>query len=184
MEQEGEREGIPIVGPVVGQLLYQLARVAGSKRILEFGTAIGYSTSWLARAAKQNRGKVTSVELYPGLVNRANENIKEQGLISHVKIVQGDAVQVARNLKGRFDLVFIDADKTDYTALLDESMRLTRKGGIILADNTLWSGRVATDDRSDATQALRRFNEKILSQTTLDSLIIPIRDGVTFAVRR
>lgn len=184
MEREAADFGIPIVGPLVGQFLYQIARVSRSKRILEIGMAIGYSTIWLAQAAKWNKGNVTSIEIEPEMVERARSNLREEKLNDIVRIIVGDAIAVIEQLKSKFDLMFIDADKTDYPRLLDPLSRLMRKGTILLADNTLWSGAVATDDRSETTAALRRFNELVMTNPLLESVIVPIRDGVTFAVRR
>lgn len=184
MERYAEEYEIPIVGPVVGQLLYLIARASRSRRILEFGTAIGYSTSWFARAVKSNNGKVTSVELDQSMANEAMRNLKEQGLGAYVRIVNGDALKIASRLKTRFDLVFIDADKPDYPGLLEYTVPLLKKGGILLADNTLWSGAVASDNSTETTVALRTFNDKVLAHPNLDSIILPLRDGVTFAVKK
>jgi len=184
MEKDAADSGIPIVGPLVGQFLYQIALVSGSRRILEIGMAIGYSTIWLAQAAKWNKGTVTSIEIEPEMVDRARGNLREAKLNDTVRIIVGDALDVVEQLRSKFDLMFIDADKTDYPRLLDTLSPLMRKGTILLADNTLWSGAVATDDRSETTTALRRFNELVMTNPLLESVIVPIRDGVTFAVRR
>jgi predicted O-methyltransferase YrrM len=184
MERDAEDSRIPIVGPLVGQFLYQIARVSRSKRILEVGMAIGYSTIWLAQAAKRHKGNVTSIEIDPEMVESARRNLREAKLNDIVRILVGNAVEIVGQLRSKFDLMFIDADKTDYPRLLHLLSPLMKTGTILLADNTLWGGAVASDDSSEATTALRRFNELVATDPSLESVIVPIRDGVTFALRR
>ena len=135
LEKEAEEEDIKIVGPVVGELLFVLAVVTGAGRILEFGTATGYSAIHLARGSEGNNGRVYTVEKDAEWIHRAQKNIIEAGLEERIRILEGDADAVAAGLEGDFDLVFLDVEKEDYDPLLDHCHRLLRPGGLLFADN-------------------------------------------------
>ena len=108
LEQEAEQEDIPIVGPLVGQLLYLLASISGSRRILEFGTATGYSAIFLARALRPVNGHLVTLENQPEMATRASRNLRRAGLDPFVEIVIGDALKQLDAMEPGFDLVFLD----------------------------------------------------------------------------
>lgn len=182
MEEEAEDRGIPIVGPLVGKILYLIGRLAGARRILEIGTAIGYSTAWLARAAKENGGKVVTLEFQRSLADEARKNLEKLELADYVDIKVGDAIEVILTLREAFDLIFIDADKEEYVELLELCVPILGENGIILADNALWGGSVAASDRSVAAVTLRKFNSMLSSDPRFDAVILPVRDGLAFAL--
>ncbi len=184
MEKYAKRNSLPIVGPLVGRILFQLAIVSNAQRILEAGIAIGYSTSWWAMAAKANGGRVTAVEIEPSFAEIAKKNLKAMGLDHVVDVEVGDAAQVISKLNGPFDIVFIDAEKEEYLNIFEAAAPKLRAGGILLADNALWGGRVATNDRSEATLAVKKFNETIFGRKDFEGVILPVRDGVAFAVKK
>ena len=140
LEEEARDEGIPIVGPVVGELLFILARATQAKHILELGTANGYSAIHLARACDVLEGKVVTVERDAEMAKRALANLQKAGLEHRVEIRVGDAFQEMTNMTGSFDFVFLDVDKNNYAATLPHCDRLLKTGGLLVADNVALQG--------------------------------------------
>ena len=137
LEEQAAAEGIPIVGPVVGGLLQLLALYAGAARILELGTANGYSGLHLARACSQRGGTLVTLESDPGLAERARRTFRRAGVADCVQVVEAEALRAMRGMEaGQFDLAFIDIDKQDYQPALEECGRLLRGCGLLVADNT------------------------------------------------
>lgn len=136
LEQEAAREGIPIVGPVVGELLFLLARISGARRILELGTATGYSAIHLARGCQPQGGKVITLELDEVTAQRAGENFRRAGLEANIEVRVGEALSLLPVLGGGFDLIFLDINKEAYLTALPECQRLVKIGGLLVADNT------------------------------------------------
>jgi len=135
LEAEAKRENIPIVGPVVGELLYILAVAARAASILEIGTATGYSAIYLARACAPVNGRVVTLENNDALADRARQNFQKAGLGGRVEIRVADALETLKRLDDEFDLIFIDIEKKDYIKALPDCRRLLGKGGLLVADN-------------------------------------------------
>jgi caffeoyl-CoA O-methyltransferase len=190
IEKDAEKNGVPIVGPLVGNFLYMLANACRARKILEVGTATGYSGIWFARAIEGNSGKLVTIENDPSRKKIAEENFRRAGLDHLVEIRGGDAKKIVPDLSRAeplsYDLVFLDVgDKTLYVDLLEPCLNLTRAGGFLIADNTLWSGAVADKyDRTKETTTIRRFNEKVSRMENVSSLIVPLRDGVMVAYKK
>jgi len=127
MEEEAESGAVPIIGPLVGRLLYNLARSSQSKNVLEIGTAIGYSGIWLGRAVSPLNGSVTTIDKDPERVRRAEQNIAEAKLQKVIKVLKGDALQILPTLKDEYDLVFLDSDKNIYLDAFKLSVKKLRK---------------------------------------------------------
>lgn len=140
LENEAEKEDIPIVGPLVGELLYILAKVTGAKTILELGTATGYSAIFLARGCEAVGGQVVTLENDPQMAARAQSNIRNAALEKTVDIVIDDALKAIAEMSRLFDLVFIDIEKEDYIRALPHCYRLLRPGGLLVADNVSYKG--------------------------------------------
>ncbi len=183
MEEQAEREGIPIIGPTVAPLLTQVASISGAKEILEIGTAIGYSTIWFATAVKNAKGLVTTIELDARRAKQAEANIREAGMETHVKIIQGDVMKHLHKLKGPYDLVFIDTAKELYGELLDPCIERLKVGGILMADNILWSGLVAEEGLDEVADMMREFNRRLYNDPRLMPVLLPFRDGVAVCQR-
>jgi predicted O-methyltransferase YrrM len=184
LEAEAEAEGWPIVGPLVGRLLYLLVKSTHAKRVLELGTAIGYSTIWLGRGVRDSGGTVTAVEVNHQTAERARRNLREAGLSRIVKVVEGDAAGVIKQLKEKFDLIFIDVDKETYPKILKRLIAMLNTRGVLVADNCLWGGSVATQADSSSTISLRRFNQLAMSNPLLEGAVLPIRDGVYIGLKK
>jgi len=135
LEAEAEQEDIPITGPVVGELLYILASSAKARRILELGTATGYSAIYLAKACEAFNGRVVSIENDSAMAARAQQNLQRAGLAHFVEIQVIDALEALPQMKGPFDYIFMDIEKQDYIRALPDCERLLVKGGLLVADN-------------------------------------------------
>jgi predicted O-methyltransferase YrrM len=181
MEEQAAREDIPISDPEVGRLLAILARAAGARLILEIGTAIGYGALVLARGAPEAR--VVSIDISAERLATARRYLERAGVAARVDLVEGAALEVLHSLPGPFDLVYIDAVKTEYRRYLDLVLPKLRIGGLIVCDNLLWSGRVAAGDREAETEALRSFNGYLMMHPQLQSVVLAVGDGLGVATK-
>ncbi len=184
MESEARRRGIPIVGPQVGRLLAALAAAADARRVFELGSAIGYSTLWLCLGSHP-RARIHYTDRSEACAEEARVYLERAGFADRVKFhVMEDAVDALSVAPGHFDLIFNDIDKEGYPRAFREAVPRLRIGGVYVADNCLWSGRV-TDGRSRdaATRALREHNRMALEDERLVGTILPLRDGVFVGTR-
>jgi caffeoyl-CoA O-methyltransferase len=183
MEAFAASNDVPIVGPAVGSLLEILARSIGADRIFEMGSAIGYSTAFFASAVGRG-GQVFYTDGDPANAERARGYLERMGLADRVTIKVGDAIASLEQTRGYFDVVFIDVDKDGYPASLKAAAPRVRRGGYLIADNVLWSGKVIDDGARDkATEGIRHFNRTLLALQEFRSVIVPLRDGVAIARR-
>ena len=184
-----EQRGLPLVDAEVGALLRVLATAASATRILEIGTAIGYSGIWLAGALPPG-GMLLTMELSEERAAEARANFARAGLADRVSVIVGDAQLKIAKVSGPFDLIFQDGDKKLYTPLLDRLVALLRPGGVLITDNVLWDGEVApgftdTPHRDAATtRAIVDYNERVASHPQLLTTIVPLRDGLSISVKR
>jgi predicted O-methyltransferase YrrM len=186
IDREGGKEGIPVVGTAVGRFLRVLTTAIGAKRVLEIGTAIGYSALWIGGALPRG-GELVGTEPDHARAQRARMNWREARVAAKLTVHEAPALEVIPKLRGTFDLVFVDALKEEYEAYLDASLPLLRDRGVVAVDNLLWGGRASgarPDDRSAATKAIRRFNKRFLGDDRLMSTILPLGDGLGVAVKR
>ena len=181
LEQVAKERHVPIVGPLVGRFLYILARASRAGRVLEIGTAIGYSAIWFGLAIKQHKGTVITVEIDENTANEARRNIARAKLQRTIRVINGSGLQVVPNLKGRFDIVFIDDSKENYPKYLEMCTNRLNKNGLLIADNALWRGKVALESKSEDALAIAKFNE-LLAKKML-SVIIPARDGLAIGIK-
>jgi len=177
MERYAAKHDVPIIGPAVGRLLYLAAKLSGAKRIFEMGSAIGYSAVWLARAAGPG-AEIFYTDGDPANEKRAKEYTRRARVKGRIRFLVGDAVKLIDRVAGKFDLIFIDVDKHQYPAALRKALPRLRRGGLLIADNTLWSGRVTKPSRDAATRGIQRFNHMVYSSRELFPVIVPLRDGV------
>ncbi|HKK27183.1 MAG TPA: O-methyltransferase [Gemmatimonadota bacterium] len=197
IRKELEVRDLPLiqVSALQGRLMAVLASIAGARRLLEIGTLGGYSGLWLLSLLPEDAHLVT-LEVEAVHADLAREAFARAGEERRAEVRLGDARETLRDLSGRasFDLVFIDADKESYLFYLEQASSLLGPGGLLLADNTLRRGKVAevpedgaasvSDEEPDAeTRALRRFNRELADDPRFETILVPIRDGLTVARR-
>lgn len=188
LEAQAGRERIPICGPQVGTLLSVLVAGTRPQRVLELGTAIGYSAIWIVRALSPFGGRLRTIELDPSMVTRARENLRRANLSDAVEVVHGAALDVLPSLTEPVEFIFIDAVKEEYPDYFPHVVRLLRPGGVLLADNMLLGGSVAstkikTGWSASARAGIRKFTDQLFAHPAMRTIILPIRDGLAFAVR-
>jgi len=184
MEHLAAERDIPIVGPAVGRLLHQLALISGAKKVFELGSAIGYSTLWWAEAVGAD-GRVVYTDSDRNNADLARQYFERAGVADRITIQVGDALELLSEQKQEWDIVFCDIDKEDYPRALRLAPPRLRKGGLLVADNVLWSGRVAQEKPAEAsTKAIREFNRVLYASPDLYTTILPIRDGIAVALKR
>jgi predicted O-methyltransferase YrrM len=185
----GAERHLPLVDAEVGALLRVMAAAAGATRMLEIGTAIGYSSIWLAGALPPD-GTLFTMERDPDRAREARENIARAGLTDRVMVMVGDAQLLIAKVAGPFDLIFQDGDKRLYGPMLDRLVDLLRPGGLLITDNVLWDGEVvpgftgAPARNADDTRAIADYNVRINAHPRLRTATVPLRDGVAIAVKR
>jgi len=184
MEEEAARRKVPIVGPAVGRVFFQLARLMGARHVFEMGSAIGYSTIWWARAVGEG-GRVIYTDGDPKNAERARRNFESAGVTERIEIRVGDALELLSEEKtGAFDIIFNDVDKEDYPKVFRLAVNRVRKGGLFITDNALWSGRVAEPGKGEkTTEGIKEFNRLLYSSKELFTTILPLRDGVAVALK-
>jgi len=184
IEAEAAKRDIPIVGPVVGRILHQLAIMIGAKTVFEMGSAVGYSTIWWARAVGKD-GRVFYTDGDRKNATEARKYFERAGVADRVTVGVGDALELLSEQKQEFDVIFCDVDKEDYPRVLRLVPPRLRKGGLLVTDNVLWSGRVADKKNTESsTKAILEFNRSLYGSSDLFTTILPVRDGVAVAVKK
>lgn len=182
MEIAAKKRNIPIVGPAVGRLLLQIARMIGARKIFEMGSAIGYSTIWLAHALPPG-GAIYYTDGSEKNAQEAESYFRRAGVADRVKVMVGNALELIDRVEGEFDLIFNDVDKHYYPQVFMKAATRLRRGGALVADNVLWGGRVALEDDDDSTVAIREYNRLIYAAPDLLTTIVPLRDGVAISYK-
>ncbi len=167
-----------LTGPIEGQFLKMMIRVTGAKRVLEVGTFTGYASLSMAEGLPSD-GKVTTLDLNPRCLELARKYIERSDYAKKIEIIEGPALESIAKLDGPFDLVFIDADKTNYLNYYEALLPKLKTGGVILVDNVLWSGKVL-DPTSDDDLAIVEFNDRVSVDERVDKVLLTVRDGVFF----
>lgn len=192
IERQAKERDIPIVGPAVGRVFYQYARLIDAKTVFEMGSAVGYSTIWWAMAVGEG-GKVHYTDGSRKNADEARRYFAQAGVAERIEVHVGDALEVLSERKEEFDILFCDIDKPDYPRAGRMAPERVRRGGLFIADNTLWRGDVSyaagnpglklehEPDRS--TAAIVEFNELVYQSADWYTTIIPLRDGVTVALK-
>ena len=185
MEKYADEHDIPIIGPAVAQLLALLVQISGAKRIFEMGSAIGYSTVWLARASGPT-GKVFYTDGDPEKARLAREYFRRAGVAKRIAVQTGDSLELLKKATGKFDIIFNDVDKYQYPAALAVALPKLRRGGLLITDNTLWNGKAARPaPPEDAnTLGVQEFNRLVASASDLYTVLLPMRDGVTVCLKK
>jgi predicted O-methyltransferase YrrM len=183
MEQYARRNGFPIIGPLVGRFLYQMAIITRARKVLELGSGYGYSAYWFARAMGK-RGHITMTDSDERNRDRAMKYFERGKLESRFKFILDDALHAAAGLKGPFDIILNDIDKHEYPQTLNVVARLLRTGGLFITDNIIWSGKVYERGQKDhATRGIRRFTRILYADRRFFTTVMPVRDGIAVAVK-
>ncbi len=192
MERQAKDRDIPIVGPAVGRLFYQYARLIGAKTIFEMGSAIGYSTIWWAKAVGEG-GKVHYTDGSRKNADEARRYFQQAGVTARIEVHVGDALEILSERKEHFDILFNDVDKHDYPRVFNMAAARVRKGGLFITDNALWHGDVSyaagnpqpakTAEPDRSTKGVVELNRLLYSSKDWYTTIVPLRDGVAVAMR-
>jgi predicted O-methyltransferase YrrM len=186
---DGARQDLPLVDAEVGALLRVLAVSIGASRVLEIGTAIGYSGIWLAGALPAG-GMLLTMEMDQDRARTARANFSRAGLADRTNVIVGDAHTMLAKVSGPFDLIFQDGDKGLYVPMLDRLVDILRPGGLLVTDNVLWDGEVVpgfvTEPKREPkdTRAIAEYNERLNAHPRLMTATVPLRDGVAISVKR
>lgn len=186
MEDFARLNKVPILEKISAEFLEQLLYLYSPKSFLEIGMAIGYSTIRVAKILK-NKAKIETIELSKPNIKIAKSNIAKAGLSKFIKVHEGNALEILPTLSPGYDFIFLDADKEDYSELFNLSISLLSERGVILIDNLLWKGYVASaevpNEYKKSTEFIIKFNAEFLSHPKLKSSILPIGDGLGLGIK-
>jgi predicted O-methyltransferase YrrM len=190
MEGQALKETIPVVTPAVGNYLAWLVKVSHASRILEVGTAIGYSTLWLAKGLENREGKITTIDLNVDRATRAKEYFQRAGVQEKIQVHMGDARKILPDFQpSEFDFVFVDAAKGEYLDYLELVLPLISPGGVLVVDNVLFRGWVVPGSEfapkyDRMVGRLREFLAKLTQNPEFETSVLPFGDGLAVSVRR
>lgn len=188
LKENARRNYVPILQDASLELIENILKEKKPHKILEIGTAVGYSSICFSKYLDKDHGKIITIELNEEMYNIANENILKAGLSDKIETVLSDAETYLKTLNEKFDVIFIDAAKGQYLKYLEQSMRLTDIGSIIIADNVLFKGMVMGDynehKHRTAVNVLRKYIKAIKEDERLESTIYDIGDGVAVSYRK
>ena len=178
---------IPIIMDDTLEVVRRLIEENSPKRILEIGTAVGYSASQFVRFCKEDV-KIDTIEINEERAKKAIENVKKIGIDKNINIIVGNAVDILPSLNEKYDMIFIDANKGKYPIFLKEAIRLSHKGSLIIADNVLYKGYVLSNynkhKQRTAVRHLREYIADMISNEDLDSQILEVGDGLAISVKK
>jgi caffeoyl-CoA O-methyltransferase len=182
MESLGKEIGFPIIGPLVGRLLYQLTKMISAKKVFELGSGFGYSAFWFSLALPED-GSVHLTDNSKKNLDRARKFFVQGNLVHKATFSSGNAISILEKTDGPFDIIFMDIDKESYPKAVPLIKSKLRVGGILITDNLLWLGRVLESKGSDSTEAIKRYNQTLFNDCDFVSTLLPIRDGVGVSFR-
>lgn len=185
VRERHQEEGLPDIwiSPEEAKIIAVLLTAVGAARVLEVGTLGGYSGVWMARALPPG-GRLVTIEVDERRAQVARRAFEEAGVADRVELIVGAALDVLPALAGPFDAVFLDADKAPLPAYLDHALRVLRRGGLLLCDNTFLDGRVVEEGSKDSdVRGMREYNARVARDPRLSAAVIPVRDGLCVAVK-
>ncbi len=188
LEEYAAQNHVPIIQPEVAALIKVIGNMKRPKRILEIGTAIGYSSILFSGFLEEN-GIIDTIERNEEMIDIARKNIKSAGKQKNINVIAGDAIDVLTCLDKSYDMIFIDAAKGQYSEFLEQSKRMLVPGGILVSDNVLYKGMVANDKlvvkrKRTIVTNMRSFLKTLCEDNSLETSIIPIGDGVALSYKR
>jgi len=178
-----------VVGRLEGQLLYLLTKISGARHVLEIGTAIGYSALWFAQALASTGGQLITIEREADRAQLARENLQRLGYGNLAEVRVGDTFTILETLEGSFDLIFVDilrnfTEPDEAPRLLDACQSLLHPGGLLIADNVLVDGEIIQANPTPRVQGILEWNRRISEDPELESIIIPLRDGIAVSRKK
>lgn len=182
MEAHAEAHRFPIVGPLAGNYLAQLATLIGARRIMELGSGFGYSALWLSGVLPAD-GEIICTDGDEANRQRAEDSFRRAGVDGRIRFHTGDALELFAGIEGSFDLIFCDIDKHGYPDAFHAALPRLRPGGVLVFDNALWSGRMFEGDNSADTRGVVELNRLAFSTPGCRASIVPIRDGLLVCTR-
>ena len=182
MERLAEKKRFPIIGPLVGRLIGQMARSLGAERVFEFGSGFGYSAYWFLNGMN-GRGRVIFTDDEEENARLARDFFKRAGLDSQIQIEVGDAFDIIERQTEPFDIIFVDCEKARYPLAYEKAIPRIRKGGFLIADNVLWFGSVIRPSEDPSVIGIQKFNQLITTAPELLTTILPLRDGVSMSLK-
>lgn len=187
MESYAAEHQVPILSWQSADFIEQLVQLTNPKRVLEIGMAIAYTTIRIAKNLKK-KSVIHTIEVSEDNIAKAKEFVEGSGVGDKIKILEGNALNVMPQLKKKYDMIFLDADKEDYKRLFDYSMILLKKEGLIVVDNLLWQGYAASSKvpakYKDSTKHIREFNKIFSTQPNLVTTILPVGDGLGIGIKK
>lgn len=182
MELYAKKHDFPIISPLVGRLLYQYTRLINAKKILELGSGYGYSAVYFAKAASDD------TEIICTDASEENKNLAisyfKRLVITNIKYIVGDSLEVINQIQGEFDIIFNDVDKQEYPQAFRQAIPKLHKGGLLITDNALWYGRVIQPiPERESTKGVQEYNRLAFSDPRVFSTIIPVGDGICVSIK-
>jgi len=181
MERIGKEKGFPIIGPLVGRLLCQLALLTQARTVFELGSGYGYSAIWFSKGMRPG-GRIICTDGEKENARQAAAFFERAG-IKNVDYRVGDALSMLEREPGPFDIILNDIDKHEYPEAFKKALPKLRKGGLLITDNTLWYGKVVMGDKERSTLGILEFNRLAYRSTEVFSTLVPLRDGVTVSIK-
>jgi len=178
------RDYIPTVDDEAARFLRLIIKLTRPKNILEIGTSVGFSTTSMALASKEYGGHITTIEFDEKSADQAEKNFKKAGVYDCITIIRGDAVEILHGLTDTYDLIFQDADKKLYSAMFDDCIRVLSSNGVLLSDDALFPVMELDSKWNDLIEPIKAYNEKVINCPILESVLLPIGDGMMMSVRR
>lgn len=182
MESFAADNNFPIIGPLAGRFLYQMALTMKARRIIELGSGFGYSAYWFSLAMK-GKGHITMTDSDVKNKRLALEYFKKGGLQSRFEFKVADALKTFRKLEGPFDIILNDIGKEDYPATIDLAAARLKRGGLFITDNLIWSGKVMDKSQDKPTQAIVAFTKALYQDSRFFTTVLPLRDGISVSTR-
>ena len=182
MYKFGTDRDFPIIGPLCGQFLRQMAMVSNAKRIFEMGSGFGYSAVWFSMGMHED-GKIICTDGDPNNRDRAISYFKRLGIDHKIEFHLGKAQDILKQFDGPFDIIFNDVDKEQYPETLDLAVPRLRKGGLFITDNALWDGEVVNEGGDIYTVGVKEFNKLSFRSKDIVTMIVPLRDGLLVSVK-